>query len=576
MSHIVDTNSDNTNSDISLPQQPTVLMEPLQYHIIGDVYVDILCYIPLCTPGSNQNGPVTAQNTASVLKLDGTDTALTQPITIMAGGSTLNTATYLQYLQSITSASTTCTTSSSSSSSSSISSSLDITVHTVFNSNDYYGSILMQHSKANQITLKNGVSDTCNTGSLDISEDPSVTTTSQTQSPPKKHLKHLSTPHCMVMISSSSFHPSNGNTDNSTSTTTMSSERTFLTHRGCATNNMFINELFPTSSSSLPLNNGGHTNGHRSSVIQPKHYHIAGYYCTPEFWKTNTDTETSALLSFVRNIFTEPIILSNENGSSRSNHSLTSTNTVPKINRSPIILSLVTQYDATQQWDITNLIAILPYMHICIMNELEAQQIYSSNCHDNMERNTNQSIDDVDSVLLEMISFFTEFNASTIYVITQGVKGAIAFRNNKIIAQVCGTVNVTSILAASVGCNHYDDSDDNSRRNDFIIDPTGAGDAFCAGFFHSLWQSIQCTTVHTDIVMCNSKSDSFYLPSNLYWSNAVAIQDALLFGCTVGTCSVLQRGGSTVPTSDPKLVQFVHDQYKKLCSPTKNGMSLHK
>ena len=176
---------------------------------------------------------------------------------------------------------------------------------------------------------------------------------------------------------------------------------------------------------------------------------------------------------------------------------------------------------------------------------------------------TRQNDTTADSLLLGMISFFTKFNPSTIYVITQGVKGAIAFRNQTIIAQVIGTVNVTLIPGTNLG-----------GGNDIIIDPTGAGDAFCAGFFHSLWQSIQYTTVlPTDIDLNNSILKSLYRPSEQYWPKATAIQDALLYGCTIGTCSVLQRGGSSVPPSDHNLVQIIHEQNKELCTPISNGVS---
>jgi hypothetical protein len=542
-----------------------LLQQQPQYHIIGDVYVDILCYIPSCAGNNNSNH---SHHTTSVLTLDGTDTALTQPITIMAGGSTINTATYLQYLQNLQLSASV----------------LDITVHTAFNPNDYYGSILMQHSKANHITLKNGCSNDIFMNSSEQESPQSLPTLQEHPQQQQQQQQQLSTPHCMVMISSSSTTttaaaPSNAakespSTNTTTTTTTISSERTFLTHRGCATNNMWIQKLFP-SSLSLSSPSVSYTNGGSSITgIRPLHYHIAGYYCTPEFW----NTAQNSLSLFVANIFQYPTTAVNENGCSHSNTGVSpnsATTASPATSCPPIILSLVTQYDATQQWDISNLMTILPYMHVCIMNELEAQQIYYSNYHDDSNcnsytNNTDDVIDpsisqlneNVDSKLLGMISFFTKFNPSTIYVITQGVKGAIAFRNQSIIAQVLGTVNVTSILG-----NHSSRGvDDNTTRNsNVIIDPTGAGDAFCAGFFHSLWQSIQYTNVLFDM--------DLYRPSEQYWPQASAIQDALLYGCTIGTCSILQRGGSTVPASGQNLVQIIHEQYRHLRRPLANGDS---
>ena len=550
--------SHNETPDRSMSNTDCLVPSPPEYHIIGDVYVDILCYIP-SSPSLNHDHSTTS---TSLLKLDGTDTALTEPITIMAGGSTINTATYLQYLQQ------------SVSSSSFAAPSLDITVHTVFNPNDYYGSILLQHSQANHITLHNGYSD-------DIFKNHN---TDHRNNEMKTNPQNRSTPHCMVMISSSSTttatpsHTSNEfpTSSTTTTTTTLSSERTFLTHRGCATDYMCLHNLFP---SPAPMSlHSNHTSS--STMVRPLHYHIAGYYCTPEFWNTtttttttiNTDTTENSLLSFVKNIFHESTTISKENGWSHSNMSSSAAHaTSPITTGAPIILSLVTQYDATQQWDIYNLSTILPYMHICIMNELEAQQIYSSNIH---KENSPVHEKDNGSLLSDIISFFTKFNPSTIYVITQGVKGAIAFRHQTIMAQVFGTVNVTSIVAPnSDGHNHENGMGHNTTtnytttNNNVIIDPTGAGDAFCAGFFHSLWQSIQCTTVPT-------KTDSSYRPSEQYWPQAATIQDALLYGCTVGTCSVLQRGGSTVPASDHNLVPIIHEQYQTLCPPIlSNGIS---
>ena len=278
------------------------LQQPPQYHIIGDVYVDILCYIP-SNDGSNNSSKNKNQTiTPPVLKLDGTDTALTQPITIMAGGSTINTATYLQYLQRLQSSSP-LSLQQLPSVSLLPSSLLDITVHTVFNPNDYYGSILLQHAKANQITLENGCNDMF---LMNSSKEESSSPLSSSSLQPQRN---LSTPHCMVMISSSTTTTAAATTTTAatavaaaatanTTTTTISSERTFLTHRGCATDNMYIENLFP--SSSVLSSTSTSTTGCNSL---PRHYHIAGYYCTPEFWTTNgtTDTTQNSLSLLVKN-----------------------------------------------------------------------------------------------------------------------------------------------------------------------------------------------------------------------------------------------------------------------------------
>jgi sugar/nucleoside kinase (ribokinase family) len=202
------------------------------------------------------------------------------------------------------------------------------------------------------------------------------------------------------------------------------------------------------------------------------------------------------------------------------------------------------------------------------MNELEALQIYQNNISTTTSTATTTNHNETatttmnDSTMTDlMVSFFTKYNASTIYVITQGVNGAIAFRHGHIVAQVHRTVDIKSIIQSLSSSNNQVD------HKDIVIDPTGAGDAFCAGFFHSLWQSIQynnddesntnksATSEHNYDNNCNN-----YHPTEYYWSSDTWIQDALLLGCTMGTCAVSQRGAS-IPPTNPKLIQIVYDQY---------------
>jgi pfkB family carbohydrate kinase len=435
----------------------------IQFDIIGDVYVDLLCYLP--------------SSSSSGLSLNGSDSTLLQPITIMAGGSTLNTATYLQYLRSHMP--------------SHVPLSMDhptnepfshfgyeVTVHSMLNPCDHYGSILLQHAAKYNITLRNGFSGT--TKDYNDSTQPLQGT--------------LSTPHCIVLISS---HPSS------------STERTFLTHRGCATQ-MTIQHLFP-----------GNPNDASNVAIDsrtPRHVHIAGFFCTPGFWSPQTVNgsllSSETLLPFVRGLYQN------------------------RLSNAPTILSLVTQCDASQTWDMTVLISILPFMHICIMNEHEALQMYYKNCS---ESNNTDSPTDYAAV----VSFLTPYNPSTIFIITKGVKGAVAYRNGSIVGSVLHTVDVHSIVNGST---------------EPVVDPTGAGDAFCAGLFYSLWQTIRSPDQIDISSLESAKSCPCYVPSDFYWPLEENIQSALLFGCTMGTCSVSQRGAS-IPPADPHLTCNVHERY---------------
>ena len=77
------------------------------------------------------------------------------------------------------------------------------------------------------------------------------------------------------------------------------------------------------------------------------------------------------------------------------------------------------------------------------------------------------------------------------------------------------------------------------KLNSAIVDPTGAGDAFAAGFLYGLmkWRRQQ---ENNDF---NAKSGSY---SRSSWNEAVV--DGLRWGCVAGTSCVMQRGAS-VPSA---------------------------
>jgi sugar/nucleoside kinase (ribokinase family) len=600
----------------------------VQFHIIGDVYVDLLCYLPpsATTSAASFSSSSSSSPPPSSLSLHGGDTTMSQPVTIMAGGSTLNTATYLQFAlehmpmdehmdvlhvgtphSSPSPPTLTCRNSRNQ---------YNITVHSVFNPNDHYGTILMQHANQYSITLRNALPvsqqglNQSHTGTPITPRQPPCTLTTGTGS--------TSTPHCVVLVSSSTRRKTNiqnssdTNTTPSSATTSTATERTFLTHRGCASN-MTIDDLFPVQVLSsndtdeqeedrgsspriqnpLPCGNVvlSPTNTHTATPPQPLHLHIAGFYCTHGFWNTATTTTTP---SKKIGLLPRPHLSSS---SSSSPHSLVAflqrlleyrqSITVPQQHPTTIV-SLVTQYDATQTWDITVLRAMLPLVHICIMNEQEALQIYLKNKNDDRDNDGEydpnhahlSDDDDDDDDHVRMISFFTPMNPSTIFVVTKGVKGAIAFRNGRIVARVNHTVDISTMVTTLTTTTT------NTITDHITIDPTGAGDAFCAGFFHAMWQSMPHNNHHhrpTTTTTTNT-IPTYFTPTEYYWPATTSnhhetydtnnmIQQALIVGCTLGTCCVSQRGGSAPPDQDQArpLVRNIYQQYILQNNTTNNN-----
>lgn len=269
-------------------------------------------------------------------------------------------------------------------------------------------------------------------------------------------LLSTSTPHCVVIVSHG--------------------ERSFMTHRGCAQNFMASDLDWEAM----------------ANMAGPLHLHVAGYYCTPGFGHGNLK-ESILRLRHVRK---------------------------QKYPNEPMTLSLVTQFDVTQNWD-GGLDAVLPLLTFSIMNEVEANHIAQrvslsfkkcTNCDDANDSQQAES-NEVD----KWVSNFSALSASTCFVVTRGAAGAIAFRNAKIIAK-------TGPLADSVQ----------------VIDPTGAGDAFAAGFLRGLWDWRE--TVASDPHAPDAWTDS-------------AVQHALAWGCAVGTSSVF-IAGACIPSSRQKITEL--------------------
>jgi sugar/nucleoside kinase (ribokinase family) len=158
-----------------------------------------------------------------------------------------------------------------------------------------------------------------------------------------------------------------------------------------------------------------------------------------------------------------------------------------------LTVSVVPQHDASGTWD-GGLIALLPCVDFLVLNELEAKCI--------LEHHVVGPPPAGNGLLEQCASFFQSASPSTCVIVTRGALGAVVLRE--------GTVLATQ-SAAKVD----------------LVDPTGAGDSFCAGFLFGIWQW----------VFENERMEDKPWPKQ-------ALQQGLLWGCATAACSVSKRGAS--------------------------------
>ena len=207
------------------------------------------------------------------------------------------------------------------------------------------------------------------------------------------------------------------------------------------------------------------------------HLHIAGYFNLTGFWNGRLQRELHRLR--------EERKRRHPKGSST--------------------ISLVTQHDASNEWN-AGIDELVPDIDFFIMNELEANKILRRSRKDQVDSVTQTIVDPVN----EWISHFSALGPSTHFVVTRGADGAVAFRNHRRIATLHPAIAVK------------------------VIDPTGAGDSFTAGFLHGIWSWKQKHALYS-----SPHSDGEWPPE--------AIQQGLLWGCAVGTAGVTIRGASVPP-----------------------------
>jgi sugar/nucleoside kinase (ribokinase family) len=111
--------------------------------------------------------------------------------------------------------------------------------------------------------------------------------------------------------------------------------------------------------------------------------------------------------------------------------------------------------------------------------------------------------------------------------VTRGANGAVAFRAGKPVATLHPAIAVP------------------------VIDPTGAGDSFTAGFLHGIWswRRRNGTRIRDE--------DDGGGNANGPWPPD-AIKQGLLWGCAVGTSAVTIRGASV-----PSRLEDILDLYEK-------------
>jgi sugar/nucleoside kinase (ribokinase family) len=209
------------------------------------------------------------------------------------------------------------------------------------------------------------------------------------------------------------------------------------------------------------------------------HVHVAGFYNIPGFW----DGKLKSKLENIR--------------SERSRR-------FPDKNTT---ISLVTQYDAKEIWD-GGLDDIFPSLDFAIMNALEARRI--------VKRGRGGENGNSDDEITNWATYFGSVSPTTVTIVTRGKLGAVALRGGEMISEQAAIIVK-------------------------LVDPTGAGDSFSAGFLHGIWS-------------WRKKSAS----RNIKAWPVEAIEEGLRWGCAVGRSAVLIRGASVPPK--PEDIQNFHDQ----------------
>ncbi|KAL3781321.1 hypothetical protein ACHAW5_007175 [Stephanodiscus triporus] len=151
-------------------------------------------------------------------------------------------------------------------------------------------------------------------------------------------------------------------------------------------------------------------------------------------------------------------------------------------------MSLVPQQDASNRWE-GGLFDIMKYIDFLILSEVEAQNI------------TRYQGGGKESDFYHHVADFSHFkNSQTYIIVTLQSKGAVAFYGGQIIH-----------------------GQKTSPKVDNPIDPTGAGDAFAAGFLHGFLHQ-------------HAGGDEII--------SSAAVKEGMRWACATGTSSIMVQGAS--------------------------------
>lgn len=228
------------------------------------------------------------------------------------------------------------------------------------------------------------------------------------------------------------------------------------------------------------------------------HIHIAGFYNIPGFAKNGNLKKRLNLIREKRRAM------------STENAILTTT------------ISLVPQYDATEEWDGGLLTEVLPLVDFFILNSLEAGKLSNIDIEEEkMERDLDRK-----ALLVELADFFWEKSPQTYVIVTLGKFGAVCLFMGEIIA----TVNAPDKVEQP-------------------LDSTGAGDSFAAGFIFGAmdWRRSQ------------GHENCSEIGSSLQGAWTGAIVEGMWCGTAVGT-SCVKILGASVPPSKEKLEMLLYPE----------------
>ena len=281
-------------------------------------------------------------------------------------------------------------------------------------------------------------------------------------------------------------------------------ERSFMTHQGVV-GDFDADSIDVDSIIGAPPKNN-EQNGVCGAVGQNLHLHVAGFYNIPGFWNGKLKSKLETIRKRRKELY-------------------------PTKNTT---ISLVTQHDATKQWD-GGLNDLFPLLDFVLLNDLEARSII---------QRAGVNVHDYEHEHVCWATYFGSISPTTNVVVTRGEKGAICFRRG----QILGKQKPIVVKA---------------------IDPTGAGDSFTAGFIHGLWLwKLQQKQPQTS--GGGTSTDSNNGDDNDEWPVA-AIEEGMRWGVSVGSAAVMIRGASIPP--DAKDIQSYLEQAKEPEHPVFNSSS---